>query len=158
MAIFSYKKWHMASLDPRDRKIILGATVVFAIIRGLDYLWGKDTFDDSSTWERAFAPHWWGITFLAAGLILATSLLTRYHFGVWVGHSIAWIAYGILAIAYYQDALNRDALNGIRAGNPLLILAMLHFYWWLRTGPRAPDGISCSMVVERVMAPQKKAP
>lgn len=92
--------WQPARLRPLDHQVIMVWLIVWANVRGLDYLTGDDTWGARDFMIRA-APEWvWAIVgFLVGAAILAFGVFAKRHLFVYIGHGWLWVAYTCNAAA-----------------------------------------------------------
>lgn len=131
--------WQPARLRPIDHQIVMVWLIVWANVRGLDYLTGDDTWGARDFMIRA-APEWvWGIVgFLVGSAVLSFGVFTKRHLFVYVGHGWLWVAYTCNAAALaLASAVNVWLLLWVLAGAALISVVAhfmsgrLPFFAWL---------------------------
>lgn len=91
-----------------DRSELLGFSLFLmfaAVQRGLDYISfpGQDTIGLSSL-ERSFSLSWWGVIFIALGVVGLTGTALKQWWAVSIAHFVLAVVYGVFAYAYGSDA------------------------------------------------------
>lgn len=125
--------------------------IVASGVRAGDYATGADDSGGLVSVIEAAAPlSVWAAVIGAGALLLAVGMLLRRHGMVWAGYGILWIVYLLLTVGVMLGALDAPNLDGVRGAGPLLVMTLLHFLLWLRTGAR-PLSPRDSICVEEVV-------
>lgn len=136
--------WRPGSWEPGrfgvwDSIAITSLLVLVALVRGWDYLTPAYIHSPGlSVVEQAFPLHVWGFAFALPALGLATSVLTRIHAGVWLGHWLLAITYVALAVGLAAEYTTRPWFDGIRSSTAMVLPAAIHLAVAIRTGWRPP--------------------
>lgn len=112
------------------------ALVAVAVIRGMDYTFGDDTWA-AKDFMLAVAPaEVWGLCgFLAGALVLAVGFVRKHHLLVYIGHGWLAIAYSLNALALFLVAIpNFPFFDGVRGAGATAFVALVHIISALRTG------------------------
>lgn len=154
--------WQPARLRPIDYQVIMVWLIVWANVRGLDYLTGDDTWG-ARDFMIQVAPEWvWGLVgFLVGAAILAFGVFTKRHLFVYIGHGWLWVVYTCNAAALaLASAVNVWLLLWALAATALISVVALFlsrrlpflawmvvagsvvgFGWLMAFGPDSFDGL-----------------
>ena len=128
--------WQPARMRRGDHVTMMVALVLVALIRGLDYTFGNDTWPAKDFMlEAAPAEVWGACGFLAGALVLTVGFIRKRHILVYIGHGWLAIAYGLNALALFLVAApNAPFFDGVRGAGAAAFVALVHIIAALRTG------------------------
>lgn len=92
-------------------------------VRGLGFL--PPTELRSQTGESTFGIEYFGLTFLAAGLVMFAGLLLRRFGPIILACLVGFASYSVLAASYITESILGDSGTGLRTGVTFLIIAGL---------------------------------
>lgn len=135
--------WTPAHLTRRDCTVLIASVCIIALVRALDYMVGMDASPRPSGPPPATVVlsedvplAFWGAAIAAGVLLLAVGAFVRRHSMVYLGHGLLMCVYLSLFVGTLIPLLGQQYLDGVRGAGALLGPVVIHFLFWLRTGPR----------------------
>ena len=143
--------WRPATLTSGDTITLKITLAVIALSSAADYLFVVvDGRGDAI--EHLGPVGMWSVICATVGLLLLIGIAFRAHGLVFAGHFLGASAYMALTAGAIQHAVTLVPPDEWRRAGPLLVVALLHGMFALRSGPTPLEGQQES-TVETVVAP-----
>lgn len=137
---FKPGSWEPGRFGLSDAVAIKVMLIVMAANRAVDYFTPQATGPTTVTemMQTAFPLWGWGAMMIFPTLALATGLVTRTHFAVWLGHGLLAVIYLALVVSLGMVYIERPLFDGSRSMTALLAPLTLHAVLCYRTGWKPP--------------------
>lgn len=145
--------WRPAILTSGDVITLKVALACSAALRAIDY--GDDAIRGGDAVEQALPVGVWATICGLVAFLILTGMAARAHWAVFAGHFLGAVTYLALSVGAFQHAFTQVPPDEWRRGGALLVIAIVHWMFAMRSGP-TPITTSSETPAEMVVAPTKQ--
>ena len=145
--------WRPAILTSGDAITIKVALACSAALRAADY--GVDAIRGGDAVEQALPVGVWATICGLVAFLILTGMAARAHWAVFAGHFLGAVTYLALSVGAFQHAFTQVPPDEWRRGGSLLVIAIVHWMFAMRSGP-TPITQSSATPAEVVVAPTEQ--